>query len=108
MAIKPCKECGGPVSDKAESCPQCGAKQKKKTSMLAWIGLILLILAAIGTGLDRSVESNMTSASDSSSNQVISTLEAVPEKKKTGSIRSVKMKCETLSQNLPLQLALIQ
>ncbi|OJU74914.1 MAG: hypothetical protein BGN93_01395 [Acinetobacter sp. 39-4] len=37
MAIKPCKECGGPVSDKAESCPRCGAKQPKQTSLLTWI-----------------------------------------------------------------------
>lgn len=51
MAINPCKECGGPVSDKAESCPMCGAKQPKKTSpfvmflavLLAGAGLIALV-----------------------------------------------------------------
>lgn len=37
MALKSCKECGGPVSDKAESCPRCGANQPKKTSLLTWI-----------------------------------------------------------------------
>jgi hypothetical protein len=37
MALKPCKECGGPVSDKAESCPRCGAKLPKQTSLLTWI-----------------------------------------------------------------------
>ena len=47
MAIRPCKECGAPVSDKAESCPMCGAKQKKKTSMLAWFGLVLLVFHCI-------------------------------------------------------------
>ena len=47
MAIKPCKECGGPVSDKAESCPQCGAKQPKETSVLTWICVGMLGLAAI-------------------------------------------------------------
>lgn len=47
MAIKPCKECGGPVSDKAESCPMCGAKQPKETSMLTWICTAMLGLAAI-------------------------------------------------------------
>ena len=46
MAVNPCKECGAPVSDKAESCPQCGAKQPKKTSKLAIIfaGLVLLFI----------------------------------------------------------------
>nr|WP_269524246.1 zinc-ribbon domain-containing protein [Acinetobacter baumannii] len=29
MTIKPCKECGAPVSDKADACPMCGAKVKK-------------------------------------------------------------------------------
>lgn len=43
MAIKPCKECGAPVSDKAESCPRCGAKQPKKTSTLTWIVLFLIL-----------------------------------------------------------------
>lgn len=46
MAIKPCKECGSQISDKAESCPQCGAKQPKKTSKLALIfaGLVLFAI----------------------------------------------------------------
>lgn len=47
MAIKPCKECGAPVSDKAESCPMCGAKQPKETSVLTWICVGMLGLAAI-------------------------------------------------------------
>ncbi|WP_180076912.1 zinc ribbon domain-containing protein [Acinetobacter sp. YH12251] len=47
MGIKPCKECGSPVSDKAESCPRCGAKQPKKTSVLTWICVVMLGLAAL-------------------------------------------------------------
>lgn len=47
MAIKPCKECGAPVSDKAESCPMCGAKQPKATSVLTWVCVGILGLAAI-------------------------------------------------------------
>ena len=63
MSIKPCKECGGPVSDKAESCPQCGAKQKKKTSILAWVGLVLLVLYGIGTCAEKSTDSKPLQAS---------------------------------------------
>ena len=55
MAINPCKECGGPVSDKAESCPLCGAKQKKKTSIWAWLGLVLIVLAGIGMCSEKSI-----------------------------------------------------
>lgn len=47
MAIKPCKECGAPVSDKAESCPMCGAKQPKETSVLTCVCVGILGLAAI-------------------------------------------------------------
>ena len=42
MAINPCKEFGGPVSDKAESCPLCGAKHPKKTSPFVMLLAILL------------------------------------------------------------------
>ena len=47
MAIKPCKECGGPVSDKAENCPQCGAKQPKETSRFVMFLAVLLAIAGI-------------------------------------------------------------
>ena len=53
MAIKPCKECGNQISDKAESCPQCGAKQRKKTSWITWgvgIFVVFLIIGAIADG----------------------------------------------------------
>lgn len=47
MALKPCKECGGSISEKAESCPMCGAKQPKKTSLITWICVGMLGLAAV-------------------------------------------------------------
>lgn len=37
MALIECRECKSNISDKAESCPQCGAKQPKKTSVFTWI-----------------------------------------------------------------------
>lgn len=80
MAIKPCKECGGPVSDKAESCPQCGAKQKKKTSIVAWVALGILVLAGIGAGLDGTVENQTESGSNSSDGQAAIAVEKAPEK----------------------------
>lgn len=47
MAIKPCKECGGPVSDKAENCPNCGAKQPRKTKGYVIFLAILLVIAGV-------------------------------------------------------------
>lgn len=47
MAIKPCSECGGPVSDKAEICPRCGAKPPKKMGIWATICVVMLCLAVL-------------------------------------------------------------
>lgn len=43
MALVKCKECGEKISTKAESCPSCGAKPPKKTSMVTWLVLVLVI-----------------------------------------------------------------
>lgn len=83
MAIKPCKECGAPVSDKAESCPMCGAKQKKKTSMLAWFGLVLLVLAGIGMYAEKSIDSK--SSTQSSATKI---LQNQPPEANTGELKN--------------------
>jgi hypothetical protein len=41
MALVKCKECGQEVSQKAGSCPKCGAPLKHK---LGWVGKLLIIL----------------------------------------------------------------
>lgn len=43
MAIKPCKECGGPVSDEVKNCPQCGRGRPNKNSIISWLLVIILI-----------------------------------------------------------------
>ena len=48
MALRKCKECGKEISTKAESCPNCGAKVKKKMGCLQSILLIFIVLIAIG------------------------------------------------------------
>lgn len=50
MAMTTCKECGGKVSTKAESCPHCGAvlkKQKKQRSPGCGMVLVLLIMFGV-------------------------------------------------------------
>lgn len=48
MALVKCKECGQEVSQKATSCPKCGAPIKKKTSLFTWIVAIVLGVWFIG------------------------------------------------------------
>lgn len=50
MALIKCKECGNEISKKADSCPSCGAKPKKKTSVWTWF-----VVCLIGAGLYISV-----------------------------------------------------
>lgn len=45
MALIVCKECKNKVSDKAKTCPSCGAKVPKKTSLFTWI---IFIVFSIG------------------------------------------------------------
>jgi len=40
-----CRECGAAISTRAAACPQCGARAKKKTSVLTWIA------AAVAAGV---------------------------------------------------------
>lgn len=50
MAIKNCSECGNPVSTKAQSCPNCGAVVKQRTSRLAGciaVGVIAVMVIAV-------------------------------------------------------------
>lgn len=51
MSIKNCKECKKEVSTKADSCPHCGAKQKKNPIGCLGITLILIIISIFGTQL---------------------------------------------------------
>ena len=46
MALKPCKECGHNVSTKATSCPQCGARMSKPTSLVTKVIAGIFIMSA--------------------------------------------------------------
>lgn len=48
MALVKCKECGEGVSTKAKICPKCGAKPPKKTSLVTWTVLIMILLGVFG------------------------------------------------------------
>lgn len=59
MTIVKCKECGGDVSTTAKSCPKCGAKPPKRTSLLTWIfgGVVLVVVLKIVASSDDRAES---------------------------------------------------
>ncbi len=58
MALVKCKECGEEVSTKAKTCPKCGAKASKKTSLFAWLVLAFLIFVVYAASQTPSTPSN--------------------------------------------------
>ena len=52
MALVKCKECGEQVSNKAKTCPKCGAKAPRKTSLFTWLvlGFIIFIIYVSNQG----------------------------------------------------------
>jgi len=54
VSLVKCKECGGQVSTKAKTCPGCGVKPPKKTTVVAWAALAFIIVAGLGAYHDYS------------------------------------------------------
>lgn len=63
MALITCKECGKEVSDKAATCPGCGAPTasnatarpgRRKTSPVAWAALVAIVVALVAYTQSRS------------------------------------------------------
>jgi hypothetical protein len=48
MALTVCKECGNQVSTKADACPHCGAKQKRRISTLGCLGMVVIFFLVLG------------------------------------------------------------
>lgn len=48
MALIECTECKEQISDKADTCPKCGAPQKRKggSSIKYWVGVPVALIAA--------------------------------------------------------------
>jgi RNA polymerase subunit RPABC4/transcription elongation factor Spt4 len=47
MALVTCAECGASISTTAKSCPQCGAKQKKRHTKGQWVFLGLVTVGIV-------------------------------------------------------------
>ena len=48
MSLIKCKECNHDISKKAKKCPNCGAPNKKKTSVFTWLLIIIISIWFIG------------------------------------------------------------
>lgn len=47
MALTKCRECKAEISDRAKTCPQCGAPVRKKSSVVPAFVIVVLILSFI-------------------------------------------------------------
>lgn len=65
MALVKCKECGEQVSSKAKTCPNCGVKAPKKTSVVTWLILIVIIFWAFGSIFSSNTSTNYSKPSTS-------------------------------------------
>ena len=63
MSLVKCKECGKEVSNKAKTCPNCGAKAPKKTSLFTW--LVLIFIGLIVYVVSQSPSTTSTSSAKS-------------------------------------------
>ncbi|MDM5264763.1 zinc ribbon domain-containing protein [Sulfurovum sp. XTW-4] len=64
MGMIKCKECKSEISNKAKTCPQCGAPVPQKTSFLTWIFLISIIAIFLIVTSGPNNKSSMVSSSE--------------------------------------------
>lgn len=83
MALVKCKECGEEVSTKAKTCPKCGAKAPKKTSLFTWFVLILIIFGVYSANQTPSTPSKPKTTTASTSPKKSESTEVVTPPKPT-------------------------
>lgn len=81
MALVKCKECGNEVSTTAKSCPKCGAKPRKRTSLVTWVVLafVIFVIYAASQGPSSTSTTAGSSSSRSPAPASSSTVIAVPK-----------------------------
>lgn len=71
MALKPCRECGQPISTSAAACPHCGKKQINQTRarltvIMIVIFFIIFIIVAVPIAVESGKQGATKKADDSS------------------------------------------
>lgn len=69
MALIKCKECGEQVSTTAQSCPKCGAKPPKQTSVVTWFVLAFIVFVAYAAIRTPSTNTSSSSASSTATSE---------------------------------------
>ncbi|HEW9973789.1 TPA: zinc ribbon domain-containing protein [Shewanella algae] len=82
MALVKCKECGEEVSTKAKTCPKCGAKAPKKTSLFTWfvLGFIIFVVYTASQSPSTPSKAKPSSTTVSTPQKSESTKKVVPPK----------------------------
>lgn len=82
MSIIKCKECNNDISNTAEACPHCGKKQRKKLSVIHWIGIFFFgaIFIAIVTNEDKTTAPSEQTTQQTHSQQTEQSEPAKPVK----------------------------
>lgn len=71
MALIKCKDCKNEISKKARTCPNCGSPVKKKTSIVTWAVLALMIAALISAFSSNNEIQNDTKTESKNKNKII-------------------------------------
>lgn len=69
-----CKDCGNQISRNAESCPNCGAKNKK-TSIITWLALIFIGIPVLWSVFSGASNDSDTTSLETESTSTVSTTE---------------------------------
>ena len=94
MALIRCKECGQEISKKAEKCPNCGAPQKKKTSLFTWLVTIVIVVWAMSYFSSPSTTSRSSSSNASSTYSSESNSYSPPAASYSPPLEVISWKCE--------------
>ncbi len=76
MALVKCKECNKEVSGSAKTCPNCGVKYPKKTSVVTWIVASFLAIGIYGAIRTPSANSSASPSGSTSSGGVAAAVTA--------------------------------
>ena len=94
MTLKPCRECGAPVSTSAKTCPSCGIGKPVKTGGIArWVlvGFGALVVAVAVNSPSTSTTSPSTAHDSAGVSKVKTSSDTVPGITRVGKERAARM-----------------
>lgn len=109
MGLIKCKACGEKISSNAKSCPKCGEPAPKKTSLLTWLVLILIIIGIFGSLIPENSSSSSTTTSSNNEKKLKAQqerkLKAKREREKEKDLKYFSQSKEIIFQDLNLKMS---